>query len=453
MKEPLQSNGQGMSIRQVAIASMAGTILEWYDFFLYGFVAALVFGELYFPTYSPLVGTLASFGTLAVGFIARPLGGLLFGHFGDRIGRKAMLITTLSVMGGASFLIGLIPSYQSIGVLAPIILTVLRFLQGIGLGGELGGAIAMTIEHSPRQQRGFYGSVVALGSPLGLALATSILFGSSFLLSKESFLSWGWRIAFLINFVLLGIGLYIRLNLEETPAFKKLQERGGVVRFPILLVMRQYYREVLCAIALYLGGITVPFYTVWVFLTYYATSALHLDRSLVLLGVMGANIVLLASTLAGGYFSDKIGRKPICFISLLFNALLAFPLFWIVDLGQIFWLWLVMLVFGIPQWLIWGAVPVLYCELFPTHLRYTGVAIGSQAATIIGGFVPLFATAVVPKAGTWPISVLIVVCALIGISSLFYIKETAPALSGDGDALGLFQRARESNPAVTPELG
>jgi MFS transporter, MHS family, shikimate and dehydroshikimate transport protein len=233
-----------LSLTRVATASMAGTVLEWYDFFLYGFTAALVFGKLFFPTYSPLAGTLASFGTLAVGFVARPLGGILFGHFGDRIGRKTALIMTISIMGGSSFLIGLIPSYETIGVAAPVILVVLRFMQGIGLGGEWGGAILMTLEYSPQTQRGFYGSVVQLGAVLGLALATLILFIGS-ILPGDAFFVWGWRIPFLASIVLLVVGLYIRLNVEETPAFKRIQHAGQVVRIPIAEVLRKWPKQVL----------------------------------------------------------------------------------------------------------------------------------------------------------------------------------------------------------------
>ncbi len=271
---------QELSLTRVATASMTGTVLEWYDFFLYSFTAALVFGKLFFPTYSPFAGTLASFGTLAVGFVARPLGGILFGHLGDRIGRKAALIMTTSIMGGSSFLIGLIPSYQTIGVTAPILLVILRFMQGIGLGGEWGGAILMTLEYSPQSRRGFFGSVVQVGTGLGLTLATGVLFIGS-ILPGDAFFVWGWRIPFLVSIVLLVVGLYIRLNLEETPAFRKVRETGQVVRVPIAEVLRVWPKQVLATTALYLGGVTVPFYTVSVFLVYYSTSIVHIDRSAV----------------------------------------------------------------------------------------------------------------------------------------------------------------------------
>jgi len=429
MEETQQSTANGAIVRKVAMASMLGTILEWYDFFLYGFVAALVFGPLFFPSYSPLAGTLASFGTLAVGFVARPLGGILFGHYGDRIGRKTMLIVTISMMGGVSFLIGCLPTYERIGAAAPILLVILRFLQGIALGGEWGGAVLLAIEYAPPGRKGFFGSIVQLGAGTGLALATSILFAGTFLLSKADFLSWGWRIPFLLSIVLLGFGLYIRLKIAETPAFKEAQESGNVVRIPIVEVLRQYPKQILCTTALYLGGITIPFYTVWVFLVYYATAILKIDRSSVLLGVMVVNLILLAATIGGGIVSDRVGRRPVFLAGVLLLGLLAFPFFWIANLAEPQWIWFVMLIFGAPQWWVWGVLPAFFSELFPTHLRYTGISLGSQAATIIGGFVPLFATAVVATTGTWPVSILIIVSELLAIWALVVVKETVESRS------------------------
>jgi MFS family permease len=389
-------------------------VLEWYDFFLYGFTAALVFGKLFFPTYSPIAGTMASFGTFAVGFVARPLGGVLFGHFGDRLGRKAALILTISIMGGSSFLIGLIPTYGSIGIAAPILLTVLRFLQGIGLGGEWGGAVLMTLEYAPEKRRGFYGSIVQLGAVLGLALSVSILFIGSVLPGNE-FLVWGWRIPFLVSVVLLAVGLYIRLNVAETPAFKKIQQSGAIVRLPIAEVLRKSPVEIFATTALYLGGVTVPFYTVWVFLVYYSTAIVHVDRSMVLLGVAVVNVILLAATILGGLLSDRIGRRPMFFVGTLLMGLLAFPLFWMTAHGTAHWVWLAMLMFGTPFWFTWGILPSYFFDYFPAHVRYTGISLGSQAATIIGGLVPFFATAMLAHSGTWPVSALVVATEVLAI--------------------------------------
>jgi MHS family shikimate/dehydroshikimate transporter-like MFS transporter len=415
---------------RVATASMVGTIMEWYDFFLYGFTAALVFGPLFFPKVSPVAGTLAAFATLAVGFVARPLGGVLFGHFGDRIGRKTMLITTLTLMGGATFAIGCIPTYETIGVWAPILLTVCRFLQGVALGGEWGGAVLMAVEYAPSNRRGFFGSVVQIGATIGLALATAVLFAASYYLDKEAFMSWGWRVPFLVSIVMLLSGLYIRLKVTETPAFERVQAAGKIAKFPVVDVLRHHPKVVLFTAMIYLGAITVPFYTVWVFLTYNATSILKLDRSMVLLGVVFVNVALTFAILATGWLSDRIGKKPIFFAGCLVLAAVAFPFFTVLDQADIKWAWVAMFMMATPLWCLWGALPAYFTEAFPEQLRYTGISLGSQAATIIGGLVPLFSTAVLPQYGTWPISMLVFASAILAIIGLMAlgrgdVRETA----------------------------
>ena len=414
-----------VSLRRVATASMAGTVLEWYDFFLYGFAAVLVFGALFFPTFSPLAGTLAALGTFLVGFVARPLGGIVFGHFGDRIGRKAMLIITIAVMGGGSFLIGCLPTYEQIGVWAPILLVVLRFVQGLGLGGEWGGAVLMTVEYAPAERRGFWGSIVQIGSPAGQALATAVLFGASYFLSEEAFLSWGWRVPFLLSIVLLGLGLYIRLKIVETPAFRKIQEEHAEVRYPIAEALRRHPKAVLRTLLTYVGSITVPFYITWVYLVSYSTQTLKVDRTGVLLGVVVANVILILATVAGGSLSDRFGRRPVCIGGLLLVALFAFPVFWIANLATVGWVFVAMLLFGFPTWFIWGALPAFFAELFPTQIRYSGMSVGAQAATIIGGLTPLYATAVVPAVGgTWPVSLFAVFVGLLGALVVYKTRET-----------------------------
>lgn len=423
MDSKIQGGTPPVTPTRVAIASMIGTIMEWYDFFLYGFVAALVFGQLFFPAYSSATGTLAAFATLAVGFVARPLGGVVFGHFGDRIGRKTMLITSLSIMGGATFTIGLLPTYEMIGVWAPILLTICRFLQGVALGGEWGGAVLMAVEYAPPQRRGLFGGVVQVGAAAGVALATAVLFSCSYFLTQEQFMSWGWRVPFLVSIVMLASGLYIRLKVTETPAFKQVREAGEIVKFPVVDVIKHHYKEIYHTAAIYLGSITVPFYTVWVFLIYYATGVLHLDRSWLLLGVVIINFALLFGILFAGWLSDKVGRKPVFYAGFVVIAALAFPFFWVADLAEVKWIWLAMLMLSAPSWLMWGAMPAFYCELFPEQLRYTGISLGSQAATIIGGLVPLFATAVLPTYGTWPISALVAVSAALALWSLMRVAS------------------------------
>lgn len=408
---------------RVAVASMIGTIMEWYDFFLYGFVAALVFGPLFFPTFSSTTGTIAAFATLAVGFVARPLGGVIFGHFGDKIGRKTMLITSLSIMGAATFGIGLLPTYETAGILAPILLTACRFFQGIALGGEWGGAVLMAVEYAPDKRRGFFGSIVQSGATIGLALATTVLFVCSYMLPQEEFVAWGWRVPFLISIVMLVSGLYIRLKVTETPAFRKLQESGEIAKFPLKDVLRDHYKEIYHTAAIYLGSITVPFYTVWVFLIYYGTNVLKVDRSDLLLGVVVVNTILSLAILGAGRLSDILGRRFVFFCGFTLLALMAFPFFWVADLGETKWLWLAMVMLSFPLWAMWGAMPAFFCELFPERLRYTGISLGSQAGTIIGGLVPMFATAVLEDYGTWPISALIVVAACLGLWSAFCVSS------------------------------
>ena len=408
---------------RVATASMVGTVMEWYDFFLYGFTAALVFGQLFFPKYSAVAGTLASFATLAVGFVARPLGGVLFGHYGDRIGRKTMLITTLTLMGGSTFAIGLLPTYESIGLWAAVLLTICRFLQGVALGGEWGGAVLMAVEYAPPNRRGFFGSVVQTGATIGLALATVVLFAASYYLSKEDFLSWGWRVPFLLSIVMLLSGLYIRMKVTETPAFRHVQETGKIAKYPIVEVLRDHPKVVIYTALVYLGAITVPFYTVWVFLTYYATSVLKLDRSMVLLGVVLVNLLLTFAILMAGSMSDRIGKKTILVVGCLVTAAVAFPFFTVLDLREIKWVWVAMLMMATPLWVMWAVLPAYFTEQFPEQLRYTGISLGSQAATIVGGLVPLFATAVLPQYGTWPISVLVLVCVVLALGALLALNR------------------------------
>lgn len=421
-----QHNGTvPLTATRVSVASMIGTIMEWYDFFLYGFVAALVFGPLFFPEFSPVVGTIASFATLAVGFVARPIGGVIFGHFGDRIGRKAMLITSLSIMGAATFAIGLLPTFEMIGIWAPVLLTLCRFLQGVALGGEWGGAVLMAVEFSPPRRRGFFGSIVQTGSTIGLALATAVLFACSYLLTEDQFISWGWRVPFLASIVMLLSGLYIRLKITETPAFEKLRESGEIAKFPLKDVLRHHYKEIYHTAAIYLGAINMPFYIVWVFLIYYGTSILNVDRSGLLLGVVVINTVLTFAIIAAGWISDKLGRRFIFYCGYIMLIAMAFPFFWVADLAEVKWLWLAMVMLSFPLWAMWGAMPAFFCELFPEQLRYTGISLGSQLGTIIGGFVPMLATAFLAEYGTWPISLMVAGAAVLALWSAYRVSSAS----------------------------
>lgn len=406
------------TMRRVANSSLVGCILEWYDFYLYGFAAALVFAPLFFPNVSPLTATLASLGTFAVGFVARPLGGILCGHFGDRLGRKRMLVTTLLVMGIASFLIGVLPTYATIGVLAPVLLVVLRFVQGIGLGGEWGGAILMVVEHSPAENRGWWGSVIQLGAALGQALATGLLFGFSLLLTDEAFLSWGWRIPFLLSILLTAVGLFIRLRVDESPEFRAVRRTDGVVRLPVRDAIVSHWRGLLVCFGIYLGAITVPFFVQGVFLTSYGTATLGLNRTAVLLGValIHATVYCLLCLL-GGRLADRFGSRRVILVCLALLLVSPAAGMAAVSAGTVAALLAGVVIVSFPMWVAWGAVPAYFADSFPIQLRYTGVSLAGQASTIVGGLIPLFLTAVLAGMGgaTWPVAATTAACALFGL--------------------------------------
>jgi MFS transporter, MHS family, shikimate and dehydroshikimate transport protein len=323
--------GRRASIRQVAFASFIGTAIEWYDFFLYGTAAALVFNRLFFPELAPLTGTLASFATFGVGFFARPVGGVVFGHFGDRVGRKSMLVITLLVMGGATFLIGLLPTFETIGIWAPILLVVLRFLQGFAVGGEWGGATLMAVEHAPEESRNFYASWPQMGAPAGLVLSTAVftVFSS---LPDEQFFAWGWRVPFLLSIILIGVGLFIRLRVLESPAFSRVKELGAESRVPLLEVLRNYPVAALLAIGVVLVNIG-GYYIVITFTLSYVTEQLGVARNVPLIGLLLAGLAEIAGILLFAYVADRVGRRPVALWSAAFVFLLAYPYFWLVNTG------------------------------------------------------------------------------------------------------------------------
>src|SRR5262245_3656523 len=331
-----------VSIRTVALASLVGTTVEWYDFFLYGTAAALVFNRLYFPTFDPLAGTLAAFATYGVGFAARPIGGIVIGHYGDTIGRKSMLVLTLVIMGVATFAIGLLPTYAQIGPWAAVGLVLLRIAQGFGVGGEWGGAVLMAVEHAPPKARGFYGSWPQIGVPAGLLLST-VVFTVFARLPEAAFLSWGWRVPFLLSIVLVGIGLVIRLRIMETPAFVRVKEARAESRQPVIEVLQTHPRQVLLAIGARLaenGG----FYLYTVFLLVYGTQKVGIDRQTVLTGILIAAACLLVAVPVCGWLSDRLGRRPVYLFGACATALFAYPLFWLFDTGSAPLVWLALIV-------------------------------------------------------------------------------------------------------------
>jgi len=324
------------SVRKVIVASLIGTSLEWYDFFIYGTAAALVFNKIFFPSFEPLVGTLLAFTTYAVGFISRPLGGFIFGHYGDRLGRKNVLVVTLLLMGIATFLIGLLPTYGSIGVWAPILLVALRFVQGLGLGGEWGGAVLMTLESGESHRRGLNASWPQVGVPIGLLLANGVLSLMGVLTSDAAFLSWGWRVPFLLSGLLVLVGLWIRLTIAESPLFREVEESHAQAGAPILEVLRRYPKQVLLAIGARVG-VDVAFYTFVLFITTYVATYLKLPRNYALNAVLIAAAVQVVLIPVFGSLSDRFARRPVYLAGAIGAAVWVFVFFAMLDTGQ-FWL-------------------------------------------------------------------------------------------------------------------
>jgi len=414
------------NLRHIVLASVLGTTVEWYDFLIYGVGAALVFNKLFFPSFDPLVGTLAAFGSYAVGFVARPLGGAIFGHYGDRLGRKAMLTLTMIIMGGGTFLIGLLPTYEQIGIFAPVLLIFLRLLQGIGIGGEWGGAVLMVIESGDPKRRGFLGSLVQVGFPLGMVLAT-IVFAAVSKLPESDFLAWGWRVPFLISFLLVGVGMFVRLKLVETPKFRELQNHDEVAEMPIFDVLRRDWKNFLIAVGLKLTEVAWV-YILTVFIVFYAASRLGLSRSIILDAVLYAALLELITIPLFGILSDKIGRKPMYAAGAILSALLAFPLFTLLDTKDTLTITLtIAVVMSLTHALMFGPQAAFLPELFGTKVRYSGASLGCQvSAAISGGFAPLIATGLLTwENGTRSISLYLVGLAAVTLLAVIASKETA----------------------------
>ena len=419
-----ESAGQNATVRQVVLASLVGTTIEWYDFFIYGTAAALVFNQLFFPNVDPVIGTLAAFATFGVGFVARPLGGIVFGHYGDKIGRKSMLVITLLIMGVATMLIGLLPSFATIGIWAPILLVVLRFLQGLAVGGEWGGAVLMAVEYSPEDRRGFYGSWPQMGSPIALFLST-VIFSIFATLPDEQFLSWGWRVPFLISILLVGVGLYIRLKIFETPAFSQVKE-SGTARLPMVEVLKNDLRKVLIGAGIVfvtIGG----FYVVVTFSLSYGTETLGISRGVMLVGVIIAAISELITIPIFAALSDRVGRRPVCTWSAAGAALLAFPFFWVLGTKVTVLIWLAFLVYAAVLGGVYGPAAAFIAEQFETRRRYSGASLAYQLSGVLSGaFAPLIASALLAAAGgsIWPVALYLAGLSLVSLVSAYLATET-----------------------------
>ncbi|MBB3973338.1 MFS transporter [Hansschlegelia beijingensis] len=412
-------------MRRIVWASVLGTVVEWYDFLIYGTAAALVFNKLFFPTMDPVAGTLAAFAAYAVGFVARPLGGAIFGHFGDRLGRKAMLTLTMLIMGVGTFLIGCLPTYDHIGIWAPILLVALRLMQGIGIGGEWGGAVLMVIEHAPEKKRGFYGSLVQVGFPAGVALSTATFLGLS-MLPQDQFLSWGWRLPFLFSVILIGVGLFVRLKLVETPAFAQVKQTEKVARMPILEVIMGQPKTFLTAVGLKISEVAWV-YVLTVFSIVYATGTLGLPKTLILYAILLGAVLEFATLPLFGWMSDKIGRRPMYIGGALISgacALIVFPLLDTRDPAIV--VISIAVIMSLTHATMFGPQAAFLPELFGTRVRYSGASLGCQiAAAISGGFAPMIATGLLAWAGaTWPIALYLICLAAISLVATLYATET-----------------------------
>jgi len=414
-------------LKRVVAASLLGATIEWYDFFLYGTVAGIVFNKLYFPAKDPVVSILLAYATFAVGFIARPLGGVIFGHFGDRIGRKSMLVLTLMIMGVATVLIGLLPTYQQIGIAAPVLLLILRVLQGIGLGGEWGGAVSMTYEYATEDRRGLFASFPQIGLSIGLCLSAGIVALASSL-PEEQFLSWGWRVGFILSFVLVAIGLYIRLKIMETPEFTKLKAQGQEVAIPFMNMLREYPRNVLLGMgARYIDGV---FFNVFaVFSISYLVNTVHINRTTALWGVFASALVMIVFIPLFGHLSDKWGRGRTYAIGSVLLAVSVFPAFWAMSGGNIVSIFIAMIVpFGIIYAMCYGPEAALFCDLFDARVRYTGISFVYQFSGIFAsGITPIIATYLIAENGNqpWYLCAYVVFAALISAFSAMAIKGRA----------------------------
>lgn len=412
-------------LRKVLIASVVGSAVEWFDYFLYGTVAALVFNQLFFVTDDPAFGTLYAFATFALAFFIRPLGGIIFSHVGDRIGRKKTLVMTLSLMGVATFLMGILPTYDMVGIWAPVLLIILRLMQGLGLGGEWGGALLLAVEYAPKEKRGLFGSVPQMGVTIGMLMGT-IALSIMTLLPEEAFLTWGWRVPFLLSALLVWFGLWIRKGIEETPSFQKAQQQGEIAKLPIVATFKYHWKEVLIATGAKVVE-TAPFYIFGTFIVSYATEQLDFSRTTTLNAVTIGTIVTTLLIPVMGSLSDKVGRKKLYVGGSILMILYAFPYFWLIHQGSDILL-IVATVIGLG--IIWAPITAvlgtMFSEIFSPEVRYTGVSLGYQiGAAVAGGTAPLVATALLMKFNYSyiPVAIYIIFTALISLLAVLPIKD------------------------------
>ncbi|GAA3630380.1 MFS transporter [Streptomyces chitinivorans] len=442
MPSPASAPPAPSNLKRVVTASLIGTTVEWYDFFLYGSAAALVFDKLFFPESDPLVGTLLAFVTYAVGFVARPVGALVFGHYGDRLGRKKLLVVSLLMMGGATFAIGLLPTHAQLGSAAAVLLTALRLVQGFALGGEWGGAVLLVSEHGDARRRGFWASWPQTGAPAGQLLATAVLAVLTAVLSEEAFVSWGWRVPFLLSGVLVLVGLWIRLSVDESPVFRaalaKAEARGAAESaensgdaaakaetMPLLAVLRHHWRDVLIAMGARMAE-NISYYVITAFVLVYGTKHLDMGKQTVLNAVLVASAVHFAAIPVWGALSDRWGRKPVYLLGAAGVALWAFPFFWLVDTESFGAVLLAVTVGLVLHGAMYAPQAAFFSELFATRVRYSGASIGAQFSSVAAGApAPLIATALLADfGGSTPVALYVIAAALLTLLAVGVAKET-----------------------------
>lgn len=415
---------QEVSMTKVALAAFIGTAIEYYDFYIYGTAAALVFGALFFPEFSAVAGTLAAFATFGVAFVARPLGALLFGHFGDRIGRKTMLVASLLTMGLATVAIGLLPGYASIGVAAPILLVALRFVQGIGFGGEWGGAVLLATEYAPPGKRAFYSSFVQIGPVFGFLLSSGIFLFVSATLSEEQFLTWGWRVPFLLSIVLVVFGLVVRTRLAETPVFQRVLDDQSRSRVPVLDMIRAYPGRLTLATGAAIL-IFAFFYVTTAFMLSYGTGQVGVAQTTMLYCTMIAIVFMGPGVIVFATLSDRLGRRNLLLASTAFMGLWSFPLFWLVNTGQPVLITLALAVGFVGFSGTWGPLGAFFSELFGTRVRYSATGFAFNLGGIFGAaLAPIIATQLLALTGaSWSVSAYLAVVALVSFVSIFFLSE------------------------------
>lgn len=405
-------------------ASTIGSVLEYYDFFVFGTLSALVFGQVFFPTGDAGVATLLSLATFTVGFIARPLGGIILGHFGDRIGRKRVLLFTFMLTGTVTVLIGVLPTYAQIGVVAPILLVVLRVLQGIGIGGEWGGAALLAVEHAPTARRGFFGSLVQAGAPIGVILSSGVVALLTATMGLEALVAWGWRIPFLASALLLVVGVFLRLKVDESPEFVAVQEKKAEAKLPVWEAVRRYPKEIAAAVFIHTSDTTLGLIQ-GVFVLGYASGALGMDPTVVLLANVFSSLTNLVTTPIAGHLGDRYGQRRLLMVGLGLLVLWAFPMFWLIGTETVVGLFAATGVSGILVGLLFSQQATLFADLFEPRVRYSGMSLGFQLGTVLGGgFGPLIAQALTNAAGgqTWSVSSYLVLVAVVALVFTAIVK-------------------------------